>query len=332
MDAKVVIADLQLLCAASMYGFGFAAQRAAMIEGMGPLTFNACRYIVSMIILAFMMPILSPKTKDKEEEEISLQIQMESARKDSLEKKEASESQKAWMYGLTLAFLNFGASTFQQIGIQYISASEAAFVTGFYIVFCPFMSMLFPALAGGHKPKWNTWLAVLGSMIGLFIISDADLSDLGLGKGELYTIICSFFWTLHIMFTDYATNQVDAVYLTFVQFIGTASMTSLLSFYFEYSEWNRRHIWDSWHVILLLGVMECLGFTIGAIGQTNAPSFHAAIIYGSEAVFATLGGFFFLGESFTMREWIGCALMLTSTIVAKIDFDVEPHKKGGVKD
>lgn len=49
MDAKVIIADLQLLCAASLYGFGFAAQRAAMIEGMGPLTFNACRYIVSMV-------------------------------------------------------------------------------------------------------------------------------------------------------------------------------------------------------------------------------------------------------------------------------------------
>ena len=49
MDAKVIIADLQLLCAAGLYGFGFAAQRAAMIEGMGPLTFNACRYIVSMV-------------------------------------------------------------------------------------------------------------------------------------------------------------------------------------------------------------------------------------------------------------------------------------------
>lgn len=325
-----MIADMQLLCAASMYGLGFAVQRAAMIEGMGPLTFNACRYIVSMIILAFMMPFLSPKAKEKEEEEgADKKLLGESG------KKELTESQKAWMYGMILALLNFGASTFQQVGIQYISASEAAFVTGFYIVFCPFVSMLVPSLSGGHQPKWNTWLAVFGSMVGLFIISDAEISNFTLGQGEILTVICSMFWTLHIMFTDYATNHVDAVYLTFVQFIGTASLTAILSFFDEYSEWNINHLLSAWPVIMLLGVMECLGFTIGAIGQTNAPSFHAAIIYGSEAVFATVGGFFFLGESFTLREWIGCALMLTSTIIAKIDFEPEDShgaKKGAIKD
>ena len=171
-------------------------------------------------------------------------------------------------------------------------------------------------------------------MLGLFIISGASATNLNLGKGETLTIICAFFWTLHIMFTDYATNHVDAIYLTFVQFIGTASLTSIMSWYFEYHEWNRNHIFGSWPVIVLLGVMECLGFAIGACGQTNAPSFHAALIYGSEAVFATIGGFLFLGESFTLREWVGCALMLTSTVVAKIDFESEPAlaKKGGVKD
>jgi len=323
MDAKVIIADLQLLCAAGLYGFGFAAQRAAMIEGMGPLTFNACRYIVSMIVLAFMMPVLSSPRKDKDEE-------MEEMITKGEEKDGMTESQKAWMYGSVLSVLALAATTFQQIGIQYISSSEAAFLTGFYIVFCPFVAMLFP---GALKPKWNTWLAVAGSLLGLFIISDASLSDLELGKGEVLTLFSAFFWTFHIMFTDYATSHVDAVYCTFTQFIGTASLTSILSWWFEYNEWNRNHIWGSWPVIVALGVMECVGFTVGAIGQTNAPSFHAAIIYGSEAVFATIGGFLFLGETFTLREWIGCALMLTSTIVAKIDFEVETTpKKPGIKD
>jgi len=333
VNVKVLIADFQLLCAASMYGFGFAAQRAAMIEGMGPLTFNACRYVVSMILLAVVMPWLSskPREKDDKEEKVALK---EGETAVTVEKAEDNEMRKAWKFGLALAFLNFGASTFQQIGIQYISASEAAFVTGFYIVFTPFMSLLFPVLSGGHKPKWNTWLAVAGSMLGLFIISGSSLDRIGLGKGEILTVICSFFWTFHIMLTDYATNEVDAVYLTFVQFIGTATMTSMCSYYYEYQEWNVRHIWASWHVIVGLGIMECIGFTIGAIGQTNAPSFHAAIIYGSEAVFATIGGFFFLGESFNLREWIGCALMLASTIIAKLEFESEDkaHEKRLIKD
>ena len=194
------------------------------------------------------------------------------------------------------------------------------------------MTLLFPVLSLGQKPKWNTWVAVAGSMLGLFIISGSSLNELGIGKGEILTIVCSFFWTFHIMLTDYATNEVDAVYLTFVQFIGTASLTTVCSYFFEKKEWDRNHIYASWHVILLLGVMECIGFTIGAIGQTNAPSFHAAIIYGSEAVFATIGGFMFLGESFTMREWIGCALMLVSTIVAKLEFESEDKSKHLGKD
>merc|ERR1719353_1673061 len=212
-----------------------------------------------MIVLAFMMPVLSSPRKDKDEE-------MEEMITKGEEKDGMTESQKAWMYGSVLSVLALAATTFQQIGIQYISASEAAFVTGFYIVFTPFLALLFPVLAGGTKPKWNTWVAVAGSMLGLFIISDASLEDLELGKGETLTMISAFFWTRHIMFTDYATSQVDAIYCTFTQFIATTTTSSLLSWWNEYNEWNISHIYNSWLVIVLLGVMECFGFTIGAIG------------------------------------------------------------------
>ena len=59
MKAKarlVLIADLQLMIASLMFGFGFVAQRTAMIDGLGPLTFNALRYVVSAVIMLVLMP------------------------------------------------------------------------------------------------------------------------------------------------------------------------------------------------------------------------------------------------------------------------------------
>ena len=73
---------------------------------------------------------------------------------------------------------------------------------------------------------------------------------------------------------------------------------------------------------MFLGVVECVGFTLGALGQTHAPAHHAAIIYGSELVWATLGGYLLVNEICTYQEFIGCVLMVVSTIVAKIDCDI----------
>ena len=112
-----------------------------------------------MIVIAFMMPLLSPKTKDKEEEHRELLI--------SKEGDLGTESQRAWKYGMVLSVLNLGASTFQQVGIVYISASEAAFVTGFYIVFCPFISMFLPGKE--NKPVMSDRLVIYFSIICILV-------------------------------------------------------------------------------------------------------------------------------------------------------------------
>ena len=65
----VLIADLQLLIASLMFGFGFVAQRAAAVHGLGPLTFNAMRYIVSAVLMALIMPGFNSR-KEKMEDKV----------------------------------------------------------------------------------------------------------------------------------------------------------------------------------------------------------------------------------------------------------------------
>jgi len=58
---------------------------------------------------------------------------------------------------------------------------------------------------------------------------------------------------------------------------------------------------------------------MAAVGQRYAPPAHAAVICSLEAVFASAAGYVFLGESLTGVELCGCALMLTSSILAQAE-------------
>jgi drug/metabolite transporter (DMT)-like permease len=299
--SKVFIADMQLLFASMAFGFGFAGQKEGMVEGVGPLTFNALRYMISTVILAATALIQSYMTnkgkavpiyaKDDEyggyevdspltNPPISSKVIHKTAAAASIspEQKEFHDMINVWFYGFALAFLNFSGSTLQQIGIQYTSSSESAFLTGFYIVFTPLLQVVVPSISAGAKPKWNTWLAVSLAMLGLFIISESQFARGGdsegsmtLGYGEILTLIGAFFWTFHILLTDYATDRVDGLQLTLVQLLGTSVLSFLASYNLEFTEWNAVHVLRSWKTILFMGSIECAGFTLGALGQTNAP-------------------------------------------------------------
>ena len=253
--SKVFLADLQLLIASMSFGFGFAGQKEGMVEGIGPLTFNALRYMISTCLLAFVsiiprkrMTLLMGSYKDSEKGKSVSKSTESEGRDDNLKdtpkhmikhddgggSKEFNHTINVWFYGFALAILNFSGSTLQQTGIQYTSSSESAFLTGFYIVFTPLLQVLIPSISIGSKPKWNTWLAVSLAMLGLFIISqnqNVAVSVAGdggetftsmslLGYGEFLTLIGAVFWTFHILLTDYATDRVDSMQLTLVQLFG----------------------------------------------------------------------------------------------------------------
>ena len=229
---QVLVADLQLVIASLMFGFGFVAQRGAMIDGLGPLTFNALRYVVSAVLMAVIIPGFNTRKQKQEDKERHSQSDLTalearqplvgSAPAAALKHRPAGGMALVWwaMQPINLASLlgvntahiffasgglclaNFGASTLGQLGITSISASASAFITGFYVVFTPVLMYILPQF-NNQRPTFKTWLAVCGSMIGLFIISDSSFNDLKLGHGEILTLGSAFFWTMHIFVTEW---------------------------------------------------------------------------------------------------------------------------------
>lgn len=209
---KVIVADVQLVFAAISFGVGFAGQREASLEHIGPFTFNALRYLLSAVMLISILPLFNTNLKkgssgksndDLLAERSSMVVANNivnngsdndniesddtninfpgstSDEKDSLTNMGSLESlsslsttmvekhlllynerNKILILGSSVAFFNFCGSSFQQIGIDKISSSESAFLTGFYIVFTPLLQFFLPNISSHGRPNKQTWIAV----------------------------------------------------------------------------------------------------------------------------------------------------------------------------
>ena len=71
--------------------------------------------------------------------------------------------------------------------------------------------------------------------------------------------------------------------------------------------------------ILYGGVMSVgIGFTMQVVAQRNAPPTHVAVLLSLETVIAVFGGWLLLNEILTLREFLGCALVLAAMLAAQL--------------
>lgn len=238
--SKVFIADLQILGSAFFFGIGFIGQRAVSVEGLGPMTCNAIRFGLSALLLILCMPIMPSlteniiqETSDDDDDNVKANTNYE---KKTTVAPDLSTSyvisrlvgneaivyfQKAKktviFWGIFLGIVNFFASGFQQWGITMTSANKVAFIAGFDLFLTPILALFLPTFKRNGKPQPSTWIAVSISIFGLYLLSDANISELEIGHGEFLCLISTVFWTLHITYTDVATNYVDCMQMMCIQ-------------------------------------------------------------------------------------------------------------------
>jgi drug/metabolite transporter (DMT)-like permease len=187
-----------------------------------------------------------------------------------------------WYWGIFLGVINMGASGFQQWGISMTSASKVAFIAGFDLFLTPIFSLCIPTFKSNAAIDMTTWIAVFFSIFGIFLLSGATMDDMEVGMGESLTLVSTVFWTLHITYTDIATNYVDTMAMMCVQLGFVTFMSSILAYWFEPQQWLWDHMYMFFPWLLFLAVSEGLGFILMALGQNVAPPTHAAIILSLE--------------------------------------------------
>jgi len=291
VNTQTVKADLLLLVTATIWGFGFVAQRMGM-QHVGPFTYSGIRFALgSLSLLPFML--MSGRKKSVGSQTV----------------RQADFRTMLWGGGLTGLIL-FGGVSLQQVGLVYTTAGKAGFITGLYVVIVPLLGLFWR-----QRVEYGTWLGAILAAVGLYFLSITQ--TLSISAGDLLVLIGAFFWAVHVLLLGWLSPRMDALKLAFVQYTACSLLSLLIAVMVETI--TLQGIIEAAMPILYGGVVSVgVAYTLQIIAQKHAHPAHAAILLSLETVFAALGGWLILNETLSARALLGCSLMLAGMLCSQL--------------
>lgn len=296
--SKKMQSNILLLLTAIIWGSAFVAQKSGM-DYIEPFTFNGIRTFIGGLVLVPVIMIMSKKTPSEQ-----------------LSKEEKAKSNKALLIGgICCGLALFAAGSLQQFGVSYTTAGKAGFITTLYVVFVPIISVILR-----KRVRPIMWLCVVLGAVGLYLLCMTD-SSFSLTFGDSLVLLCAFAFGVHIMVVDHFSPKMDGIKLSCIQFLTAGTLGIIGMFIFETPDINA--ILDCAVPILYAGVLSCgLGYTFQVVAQKHAEPTVASLLMSLESVFAVISGAILLGESMSVRELSGCAVIFAAVIISQL-----PEKK-----
>lgn len=274
------------LCAI-FWGMAFSAQSSAM-DHVEPYTFVFLRSAITCLALLISMPLLNRLNPANNAPT-------------------ASNRRHLAVGALCGAFLVL-ATILQQVGLVTTTTAKSGFITALYIIIVPILGIFL-----GRKPRAAIWLGVLVSLIGLYFL--CWQGTLNVNVGDLFTFGSAVVFAVHIQLIDRLGGNLNSIKLSAIQFGAAAVIACAVMLLFETP--NLDGILACWTDILYVAIFSgALGYTLQIVGQKSTGPTLASLIMCLESVFAALGGWLVLGEALSGREILGCALMLSASVIA----------------
>ncbi len=273
--------DLILLFVAAIWGSGFVAQRYAAAY-LSAFYFNGGRFLLGALLL---LPLTRFRWR-------------------------MHRRQLPWV--ILAGALLFTASFLQQAGLATTTIGNASFITGLYVVLVPIILFL----AWRKRLSWLSWLAALIAAVGVALLSLQG--EFHLSPGDVLELMGALIWAFHVILVGHLAEQgIDVVWFATLQF-ATCGLLSM-GFGLGIDPHGLSAFQITWQAVLYSAIFPVgLGFTLQAVGQKRAPAVDAAIILSMEAVFGTLFGYFMMNEALTLRQLMGCVLILVAMILAQL--------------
>lgn len=289
-----------LFLTAVIWGVAFVAQSAGM-EYLGPYTYNGVRSVLGGMVLLPCIALLNKIQAAKPD----------TAEGSSVEGRNIKKSGKELAAGgLCCGFILFAASNFQQFGIQYTTVGKAGFITAMYILIVPILGLLVHKKAG-----LQVWIGVVFGIAGLYLLCMTD--SFSLEKGDALVLICAFIFSLHILVIDHFSQRVDGIKMSCIQFWVCGILSLFCSFLFERPD--LQSICDAWLPVCYGGIMSCgVAYTLQIVGQKDMNPTVASLILSLESVVAAAAGFLLLGQAMSLRELVGCLMMVMAITSAQL--------------
>ena len=286
-----------LFLTALIWGTAFVAQRLGS-EYVEPFTYLAWRSWAAVLFLAPLVRIM-----DRFFEKRGI---------DNRKPKSTADRKLLIIGGCLSGTMLFAASATQQIGITYTTASKAGFITALYVVLVPLLSVFIK-----KRPSPQIWACVALALLGLYLLC-IKTEDFTLEYGDAWVLSCAFLFAVQILILSYFSPRVDAIRLSFVQFLVVAILSTAFMLLTEHP--TAENIRLALLSILYAGIFSGgIAYTLQIIGQDGVNPTIASLIMSLESVFSALSGALFLHERLTLRELSGAALMLLAILLAQIE-------------
>jgi len=278
-----------LLCT-FIWGTTFIAQDTGM-DTIGPLTFNAVRFLVgfiSIIPIAFIFESKKIFNQINNNKKLFLKLSF-------------------WI-GLFL----FLGTFLQQAALLYTDVANAAFFTVFYVPMVPIILFMFYS----KKIHWSIWPSVLLCIAGVYLLS--DFRDATVRFGDGLVILCALFWALHIIFIGkFIQNFNIPLFFGALQGLIVSLFSFIFAIFFE--DISLVNILNESTSIIYAGVLSGgIAFTLQIYAQKKISPAPSAIIFSLEGVFAAVAAWIILDQVLGLNNLIGCFFILVGVIISQI--------------
>lgn len=287
MKKEQIRGSLQLLAATLIWGCAFVAQSVGM-DHVGPMTFQAARSVLAVLAMLIVIFVM-----DRDKNQYIPRW------------KDAS----LWRAGILCGAALFVAQGLQQMGLVYTEPGKAGFITAMYIVMVPVLGLFL-----GRKCGWRVWVSVILAVIGLYLLSCVGVSEINLG--DVMILISAGAFAVQIVLIDNLAQGMDGLRLNCIQFMVVTVLSAAAAFLTETP--SLPDLVDCAVPLLYTGILSSgAAFSLQILGQQKLPPEPASLIMSLESVFAVLSGWVLLGQTLSMVEGIGCALVFAGVILCQ---------------
>ena len=214
-----------------------------------------------------------------------------------------------WIPTIGLAVFNGLGFWTQSVGLETVSSSRAAFLTGLYVVLVPLTLRYF----GLGRPTPADWWGVGLALLGLYVFTDPQVA--GWSTGDLWILgsALSFALGINLLQKLYARAQGGGLEIAVLQMGWTGLGAGLGWISFSSPRVPVDSVW-------VLSVVYCAVFaTVIALWiqthfQRQTTPTRVALIFSLEPVFAALIAWVGWGETLSLRSIVGACILMVGVV------------------
>lgn len=199
----------------------------------------------------------------------------------------------------------------QTEGLRFTSASNAALITGLYIVLTPILA----ALHLKTRPSILSTIGIIFSLFGLFLLTQYNFTRVNFGDAII--LICALACAWHITLTGKFALSHNHLHLVILQFFFITILCGAIAWAKGTMTFTAPAI--GWITIVVSSIFAtAIAFLVQTWAQRYVDPTRVSLIFALEAVFGTLFGWWWGNETMSPTAFMGACLMILGMMVAEI--------------